>query len=78
MVVSIVLLDEVIDGSGDEIGLECVAVCKLHSNVCASSNHVLVQPHFFLVFIWICGLTIILFSLKRTLELTFPKINILI
>lgn len=41
--VSIVLLDEVIEGSGDEIGLECVAVCKLHSNACASSNHVLVQ-----------------------------------
>lgn len=41
--VSIVLLDEVIEGSGDEIGLECVAVCKLHSNVCVSSNHVLVQ-----------------------------------
>jgi len=48
-VVSIVLLDEVIEGSGDEISLECVAVCKLHSNVCASSNYVLVQPHFFLV-----------------------------
>ena len=49
MLVGIVLLDKVIEGSGYEIGLECVVVRMRKLQSRAQSSCFLVQPHFFLV-----------------------------